>query len=77
MNPLARLPRLCTMRAEGSGVFMKHYRVNKVTKPNGTILKRKDVLANDDKQALRTAAEDEDCPTCEVFHAGEKIGSIL
>jgi len=56
---------------------MKHYRVNKVTKPNGTILKRKDVLANDDKQALRTAAEDEDCPTCEVFHAGEKIGSIL
>jgi len=65
------------MRAQGLGVFMKHYRVNKVAKPNGTVLKRKDLLANDDKQALRAAAEDADCPTCEVFQAGEKVGSIL
>ena len=58
------------------GAFVKHYRVNKLDRPNGEIVKRKDVLANDDKQALDTAAADADCPICDVWHAGEKIGSI-
>ncbi len=56
---------------------MKHYRVNKVTKPGGSILKSKDILARDDKDAVRTAREDDDCPICDVFRAGVKVGSII
>jgi hypothetical protein len=55
---------------------MKHYRVNKVTKPDGMVLKRKDILAQDDRQALARAADDEDCPVCDVLHAGKKVGTI-
>jgi hypothetical protein len=55
---------------------MKHYRVNKLASPEGDIVKRKDVLANDDKQALADAAADDDCPICDVWHAGKKVGSI-
>jgi hypothetical protein len=61
----------------GSGeVGMKHYRVNKVTRPDGMVLKRKDILARDDKQAMERAASDEDCPVCDVLQAGKKVGSI-
>jgi hypothetical protein len=55
---------------------MKHYRVNKVTEPDGEVLKRKDILANDHRQAIKRAENDPDCPTCDVYHAGEKIGSV-
>lgn len=56
---------------------MKHYRVNKVAKPGGVVVKSKDILATDDKDAIATARQDEDCPVCEVLHAGQKIGSVL
>ena len=56
---------------------MKHYRVNKLDRPGGETVKRKDVLANNDRQALADAAADDDCPICDVWHAGEKVGSIL
>ncbi len=55
---------------------MKHYRVNKLSRPGGTIVKKKDIVANDDRQAIATAAADEDCPVCEVLSAGERVGSI-
>jgi hypothetical protein len=55
---------------------MKHYRVNKVTKPGGPVVKSKDVLAPNDKQAVKDARNDADCPVCEIWRAGEKIGSI-
>ena len=56
---------------------MKHYRVNKVAKPNGTVVKAKDILAADDKEAVARAHADDDCPVCEVLHAGHKVGSVL
>ena len=56
---------------------MKHYRINKVAKPNGAVVKKRDILAQSDKDALDAAARDEDCPICDVYHAGEKIGSIV
>ena len=56
---------------------MKHYRVNKLDRPGGEIVKRKDVLANNDEQAVADAAADDDCPVCDVWHAGEKVGSIV
>ncbi len=56
---------------------MKHYRINKVTEPGGTVLKKKDILAASDQAALRRAEESSDCPTCDVLHNGEPIGSIV
>jgi hypothetical protein len=58
------------------GRAMKHYRINKLAEPEGPVVKRKDVLANDHKQAVDIAAEDSDCPVCEVWHAGEQIAKI-
>jgi hypothetical protein len=55
---------------------MKHYRVNKLAKPGGEIVKRKDLLASSDKQAIDQAVADADCPVCDVWQAGQKIGSI-
>ncbi|HEX2762496.1 MAG TPA: hypothetical protein VHM92_01450 [Allosphingosinicella sp.] len=55
---------------------MKHYRVNKVTKPGGAVVKTKDTLAASDRQAVETARADTDCPVCEVWHAAEKVGTI-
>ena len=56
---------------------MKHYRVNKVAKPGGVTLKTKDILASEDREAVERAKQDEDCPVCEVYHAGEKVGAVL
>ena len=55
---------------------MKHYRINKLVKRGGAIIKRKDILASDDRQATKAAAADDDCPVCEVWHAGQKVGSV-
>lgn len=59
------------------GGIMKHYRVNKLAKPDGEIVKAKDILANDDNQALQTARDDADCPICDVLHNGKKVGSVI
>ncbi len=56
---------------------MKHYRVNKLAKPAGAIVKRKDILATNDKEAIETAADQEDCPVCDIWHEGRKVGTIL
>jgi hypothetical protein len=56
---------------------VKHYRINKVTEPGGAVLKKKDVLAASDLEALKRAEESPDCPVCEVLRDGERIGSIV
>ena len=56
---------------------MKHYRINKVAAPGGRPLKTKDILAADDSQAVARAEDDEDCPVCEVYRAGKKVGAVL
>jgi hypothetical protein len=56
---------------------MKHYRVNKLAKRDGVVVKSKDILARSDAEAVQTAREDDDCPVCDVLHAGKKVGSIL
>lgn len=55
---------------------MKHYRVNKLAQPGGIVVKAKDILASTDSEAVKVAREHEDCPVCEVWHAGQKVGSI-
>ncbi len=56
---------------------MRHYRVNKLAAADGEIVKRKDILANSDAQAVARAKSDEDCPICDVWRDGEKVGSII
>lgn len=55
---------------------MLHYRVNKLARPDGEVVKTKDVLAENDKEAVARARSDADCPVCEVWNAGKKVGSI-
>jgi hypothetical protein len=55
---------------------MKHYRVNKLAKPGGVVVKTKDIIAPDDKKAVEAAREDTDCPVCDVLRAGMKVASI-
>ena len=56
---------------------MKHYRINKVTEPGGTVLKKQDVLAASDREALKRAEDSPDCPVCDVLRDGQRIGSIV
>ena len=56
---------------------MKHYRVNKLASLGGRVVKKKDILASSDAQALQHAADSDDCPICDVLRDGDKVGSIL
>ena len=56
---------------------MKLYRINKVEKRSGDVLKHKDVLAGSDREAIERARESEDCPVCDVLRDGKPIGSII
>ena len=55
---------------------MRHYRVNKLAKAGGAIVKRKDILAGNDREAVARVEADPDCPICDVWRDGEKVGSI-
>jgi hypothetical protein len=59
------------------GFSVKHYRVNKLAKRDGMVVKTKDVLANNDREAMQVARDDDDCPVCDVLQSGKKIGSIV
>lgn len=56
---------------------MKLYRINKVAEPGGRPIKKKDVLARSDAEAIKRAEDSPDCPVCEVLHNGQMIGSIV
>lgn len=56
---------------------MKLYRINKVTKLGGVVLKKKDVLATSDRDAVQKAADSQDCPVCEILKDGRQVGSIV
>lgn len=56
---------------------MKLYRVDKLAKPGGIILKKKHILAANDQQAVKHAEDSDDCPICDVRRDGEKVGQVL
>ena len=56
---------------------MKLYRINKVAKPGGAVLQKKDVLASSDDEAMRRAEDSLDCPVCEVLQNGQPVGSVV
>jgi hypothetical protein len=55
---------------------MRHYRVNKLASVGGEVVKRKDILAKDDSEAVARVENDADCPICDVLRDGQKIVSI-
>ena len=56
---------------------MKHYRINKLAKAGGAVIKKKDILADSDAQAVQHASDSDDCPICDVVRDGKKVGSVL
>jgi len=56
---------------------MKLYRVDKLAKIGGAIIKKKHILAASDSQAVKHAEDSDDCPICEVLRDGEKVGQIV
>lgn len=56
---------------------MKHYRINKLAKIDGVVIKKKDILARSDADAVRHAADDMDCPICDVMRDGRRVGAII
>jgi hypothetical protein len=57
--------------------FVKLYRINKLARPGGAVVKKKDVLAASDKEAVQRAADSEDCPVCDVLRDGQTVGSVI
>lgn len=55
---------------------MKHYRINKLAKVGGVVIKKKDILAGSDKEAVRRAEADDDCPICDVLRDGKRVGAV-
>lgn len=55
---------------------MKHYRINKLAKAGGVVVKKKDVLAANDRDAVQQAADSDDCPVCDVLRDGKLVGKI-
>ena len=56
---------------------VKLYRINKVTRPRGVIIKKKHILASTDQEAVKRAADSPDCPICDVLRDGKMVGSIV
>lgn len=55
---------------------MRHYRINKLARAGGEIVKKKDVLAASDRQAVADAVASGDCPVCDVLRDGQVVGEI-
>ena len=56
---------------------MKLYRVNKLAKAGGAVIKKKHILANSDSEAVRQAEHSDDCPICDVLRDGQTVGQVL
>jgi hypothetical protein len=56
---------------------MKLYRVDKLAKPDGVVVKKKHILAESDRQAVRHAEDSDDCPICDMVRDGKRVGQIL
>ena len=56
---------------------MKLYRVDKLAKPGGVVVKKKHILASSDRQAIKQAEASPDCPVCDVTRDGQTVGQIV
>lgn len=55
---------------------MKHYRINKLARAGGVVIKKKDILAGSDAEAVERAKADDDCPVCDVLRDGKRVGAV-
>jgi hypothetical protein len=55
---------------------MKLYRIDKLAKWGGMVIKRKHILAPTDRAAVAQAEDSDDCPICDVTHNGESVGQV-
>jgi hypothetical protein len=63
--------------ALAGGTTVRLYRINKVEEPGGAPIKKRDVLAKNDAEAVQRAEDSDDCPVCDVLRDGEVIGSVV
>jgi hypothetical protein len=56
---------------------MKLYRVDKLAKRGGVIVKKKHILAPSDAHAVKQAEDSPDCPICDVSRDGQVVGQVL
>ena len=57
---------------------MKLYRVDKLAKRGGVVIKKKHILAPTDKAAVQQAEDSADCPICDVVaDNGKTVGQVL
>ena len=56
---------------------MKLYRIDKLAKRGGAVIKKKHILAASDRNAVQQAEDSADCPVCDVMRDGERVGQIL
>jgi hypothetical protein len=55
---------------------LKLYRINKLARVGGPVVKKKDVLAATDRDAVQQAADSDDCPICDVLRDGKRVGAV-
>lgn len=56
---------------------MKLYRIEKLAKAGGMVIKKKHILAPSDRDAVRRAENSDDCPICDVLRDGDLVGQVL
>lgn len=56
---------------------MKLYRIDKLAKHGGAVIKKKHILATSDRNAVKRAEDSPDCPICDVLRDGELVGQVL
>lgn len=74
------LRQLARLRSRGEGPLeradVKLYRVNKLAKPGGVVVKKKHILADNDSHAVKQAEDSDDCPVCDVLRDGKTVGQV-
>ena len=56
---------------------MKLYRIDKLARHGGAVIKKKHILASADRDAVKQAERSEDCPICDVLRDGKLVGQVL
>ena len=56
---------------------MKLYRIDKLARHGGTVIKKKHILATTDRDAVEQAQDSGDCPICDVLRDGRLVGQVV
>jgi hypothetical protein len=56
---------------------MKLYRIEKLAKQGGAVIKKKHILAAGDREAVQRAEDSDDCPICDVMRDGHLVGQVI